>query len=237
MRRQNGLDRIIHTFQHRWETDRQFRAALSGVLALALLLSLCACLGVATTVTNVELANFSGTGQSASNGGSLNTGTGPLTGNQPIPTNTVAPWASPSFPQASPNPNSQTPAPSPTPSPTPTDPPTATPCTSNCGGGGGGGSSGTVTAASWSPNPWNPGSGGSVTIHTSSPNIQLLVFSIQYPGGNPIVVNAFGTTDGSGNFVYNVSVPSGVGSGQVDLYIKANFSDGLAQAHIFVPVA
>jgi len=227
---------MVYNFQHRWETDRQFRAALSGVLALVALLALCACLGVATTFANVALANFGNAGQNGSNGGSLNTGTGPLTGSQAIPTNTVPLWSPPNIPPASPNPNSQTPAPSPTPSPTPTDPPTATPCASNCGGGGGG-SSGTVTAAAWSPSPWKPGSNGSVTIHTSSPNVQLLVFSIQYPGGSPIVVNVFGTTDGSGNYVYSVSVPAGVGNGQVDLFVKANFSDGLVQTHIFVPVA
>ena len=228
---------MVYNFQHRWETDRQFRAALSGALALVLLLSLCLCLGVATTFANMELANFGNAGQSASNGGSLNTGTGPLSGSQPIPTNTIASWPSPNVPAVSPNPNSQTPPPSPTPSPTPTDPPTSTPCTSNCGGGGGGGGGGTVTASAWSPNPWQPGGSGSVTLHTSSPNIQLLIFSVQYPGGSAIVVNVFGQTDGSGNYVYNVSVPGGVGSGNVDIYIKANFPGGLVQAHVFVPVS
>src|SRR5579862_4835380 len=145
MRRQNPLDRYVHSFQHRWETDRQFRAALSGVLALVMVIGLCSCVGVATAFTNVTLANFSALRSSGgANTQTLNTGSHAYTVPTSFPTATVPPWAPQVSPNASPIPNSKTPQPSPSPSPTdsPTPSgggggPTATPCTGNCGGGGG----------------------------------------------------------------------------------------------------
>ena len=38
---ENPLDHLIHRFQHRWETNPQFRAAMSGVLGLSLIIFLC----------------------------------------------------------------------------------------------------------------------------------------------------------------------------------------------------
>src|SRR5258707_12299956 len=56
------LDSLVYGFQHRWETNPQYRAAVSGVAGLAMVLVLCACLGVLTTAANAALAGFGGGG-------------------------------------------------------------------------------------------------------------------------------------------------------------------------------
>src|SRR5512146_1635886 len=41
MGRRSWLDSIVYRFQHHWETNPQYRAAVSGVVGLVLILSLC----------------------------------------------------------------------------------------------------------------------------------------------------------------------------------------------------
>src|SRR5215831_18654203 len=51
---ENPLDHLIHRFQHRWETNPQFRAAMSGVLGLSLIIFLCVgVVGVNAAATRV----------------------------------------------------------------------------------------------------------------------------------------------------------------------------------------
>ncbi len=123
MRRLSWLDSLVYGFQHRWETNPQYRAAVSGVVGLLTILMLCACLGVLTTVANATLAGF-GAGSSGGVLVSTDTGTGKLAAGQKFPTATP-----PTLPAgalaAGAIPNSQTPKPGPTEAPTPTDTPTA----------------------------------------------------------------------------------------------------------------
>src|SRR5258707_5770693 len=78
------LDSLVYGFQHRWETNPQYRAAVSGVAGLAMVLVLCACLGVLTTAANAALAGF---GVGGGNGllHTNDTGTGQLAAGREIP--------------------------------------------------------------------------------------------------------------------------------------------------------
>src|SRR5260221_181515 len=120
------LDDLVERFRHRWETDRQYRAAASGVLGVVVLVVLCSCAGIVSTVTNNVLAS----------GGFLSSGTPNSVGTQStsntvlqsavFPTETIPAWTPGVIPGAPPVPNSQTPVPIPTAVPSPTDLPTAT---------------------------------------------------------------------------------------------------------------
>src|SRR5258708_5507531 len=59
-RRISWVDNLVYRFQHRWETNPQYRAAASGVAGVAMILVLCACLGILTTAANAALAGFGG---------------------------------------------------------------------------------------------------------------------------------------------------------------------------------
>jgi hypothetical protein len=164
MNYENPLDHTIHRFQHRWETDRQFRAAMSGVFGLLLIVVLCA--GVSTLdMAATRVLAAVGINAAAPNAPSqINKDTGlVITGNQPINTPTVPTWSVPIIPQASPLASSGTPAPSPTPSPTPTDVPTHGTCTSNCGGAP------TVVVTAYTiPSNWKTGLPATIYFHTAS---------------------------------------------------------------------
>src|SRR5215813_5587635 len=54
----NPLDRIIQRWQHQWETNRQFRAAWSGVAGLLIVVGLCACMGTVSTVVSAAVAGL-----------------------------------------------------------------------------------------------------------------------------------------------------------------------------------
>src|SRR5579862_857172 len=241
MRRQNPLDRYVHSFQHRWETDRQFRAALSGVLALVMVIGLCSCVGVATAFTNVTLANFSALRSSGgANTQTLNTGSHAYTVPTSFPTATVPPWAPQVSPNASPIPNSKTPQPSPSPSPTdsPTPSgggggPTATPCTGNCGGGGG---NDTLVSTGHSPSTWKAGQQASISFHASEGDVGL-VFIINFPGSGSYIDGTPYTTDSKCDFTYTITVPAGVTAGTADIYVQAHYSDGVSTFHFYVPCA
>src|SRR5258707_14976811 len=84
-RRISWLDSLVYGFQHRWETNPQYRAAASGVAGLAMVLVLCACLGILTTVANAALAGFGG-GNGDGLLGTDDTGTSRLAPGQKFPT-------------------------------------------------------------------------------------------------------------------------------------------------------
>ncbi|HEX5548969.1 MAG TPA: hypothetical protein VFX24_16305, partial [Ktedonobacterales bacterium] len=124
------LEQAIRRFQGRWETNRQFRAMASGVIGLVMIVALCSCMGVVTTVANSALAGFSAARDSGTTG-NTNTGTGLIKGVPTFPTATAPSWQQSGVPPYTIIPNSQTPVPK------PTDPPTATPGNGGPGGPGG----------------------------------------------------------------------------------------------------
>ncbi|SRR5579875_359204 len=227
MRRRNPLDRYVEAFQHRWETDRQYRAALSGVFALVAVIGLCSCVGVATAFTNMALARFgSGTTSGQNNTGSLLTGSNTYSVPTSFPTDTVAPWAPQVSPIASPIPNSKTPVPSPSPSPTPTDMPTqpagptATPCTSNCGGG-----NDTLVMTGHTPPVWIAGQKATISLHANAGGVQM-VFDITFPGSGFYTNGTPYTANANGDYTYSVTVPAGTTAGPADIYVLTQFPDG-----------
>src|SRR5579872_3456528 len=211
IRRPSWLDQWVYRFQHRWETNPQYRAAVSGVCGLVLIVLMCSCTGILATVTNAAFAGAGG-----SNGGSGNTNTGAATvqAQATFPTATIPPYTVSTIPAGN-IPNSQTPGPTPTEPPTPTEVPTATPCQSNCGGGGGGNDH---ISATHSPSTWIAGQQGTLFIHTTQPNIGFaLIFNL--PGAGTDLREPAGQTDASGNATYVYNIPSSVtkGTGQVTL--------------------
>src|SRR5258708_9652521 len=86
-RRISWVDNLVYRFQHRWETNPQYRAAASGVAGVAMILVLCACLGILTTAANAALAGF-GVGDGNGLLGTNDTRTGQLAAGQEIPTAT-----------------------------------------------------------------------------------------------------------------------------------------------------
>ncbi len=136
MTRKTWIDDFLERFQHRWETNSQYRAAMSGVLGLVFLITICACVGVVSTGANSVL-HAMGIGSTANDGPGQTGSTGSdIKGVVTFAVTTVTPGPAGSIPFAT-IPTSGTPIPTATPSPTPTDTATATPCVSNCGGGGG----------------------------------------------------------------------------------------------------
>jgi len=168
---ENPLDHLIHRFQDRWETNPQFRAAMSGVLGLSLIIFLCVGVaGVNAAATRVLAAV--GFGAAGGNQTNLDPGGQIVNGNWTFYTPTVQDWKGGATPGSSPIANSQTPQPSPTPTATPPDAPTATPCRgSNCGGGGKGTLSATFSPATWK----NGDTTRTITFTASSPNAGLNV--------------------------------------------------------------
>jgi hypothetical protein len=239
LRRPSVLDRTLQQWQHRWETNPQFRAAWSGVAGLVIVLSLCACLGTVSTLVSRTVAGFTGaSGSSQTSSGTPDTSTGQIGAAQSFPTFTSPPLPPPSIPAAGKIPNSQTPFPSPTAQPTPTDGPTATPCAPDCGGGGGGGGGGVVTGFP-TPTVWTGGTSVHFTVHTSlhngqpAPNVGLALI-ITFPGGGTFLDENGEQTDGSGNYTSSINVPNGIKSGKADVYIQANFSGTVVSQHIKV---
>lgn len=120
--RASWLDHIVYSFQHRWETNPQYRAAVSGVVGLVLVVMMCACTGVVSAATSAALAGIGIGGSGATNssgGGNLSTGTNPITHAKTFPTSTIVlnPGSMPGVSQLQ---NSNTPAPHPTATPTDT---------------------------------------------------------------------------------------------------------------------
>ncbi|HLZ24243.1 MAG TPA: hypothetical protein VKQ30_19190 [Ktedonobacterales bacterium] len=166
IRRPSWLDQWVYRFQHRWETNAQYRAAVSGVCGLLLIVLMCSCTGILATVTN---SAFAGAGGGNSGGlGNTNTGAANVQAQATFPTMTIPPYTVSTI-QAGSIPDSQTPPPGPT--ATPTDLP-ATPTDTPGGGGGGpqGACSGASGGGTWqlSPCPQTHGQSGSLIIQDAA---------------------------------------------------------------------
>jgi hypothetical protein len=233
MHYENPLDNIIHRFQHRWETDRQYRAAMSGVFGLLLIFVLCSGVGLLDMGATRVLAAVGIGGTTADQGGGSSqqdSETGVKVGNSEVfPTPGVPTWAAPLIPAASPNPSSGTPAPTPTPSPTPTDVATTGPCKTNCGGG-----ARVAVTGSTSPTHWLLGQPASIYFFTSNtsdgsalPNDGINAF-IHWPNGAQWLsadpqFHAPASTDSTGNATWTITVPTtGQCGGTVKIDISAN---------------
>ena len=228
MRRRSGLDRLIFRFQDRWETNRQFRAMLSGLLGLVMIVALCSCMGVVTTVANSTFANVSAARNAGASTTTQNndTGIGQIKGIPTFPTSTVPPWQQSGPPTYGVIPDSQTPVPSPTAQPSPTDPPTATPCASNCGGGGGGGGGGFGATVTGAPTPavWKAGTAAAFTV-TSHPGGVGLAIIITFPGGATVLDENGETTDPTtGLYTSHFTVPGGTSAGNADVWVQAYYN-------------
>lgn len=188
MRRPTWLDQIVYSFQHRWETNPQFRAMASGLVGLVLILIMCSCMGVLNATANSALAaiGLGGTGSSAGAQGTLNTGTNQANGYQPIPTPSVVYPTGVVPPQVS-VPQSQTPPPYPTATSTAT--PTDTPSPGG-GGGGGGHCSGGGSGTSWSFNPCPPVHSQSVTFSLSAPGYGGQQIHVEVSCGTTLIGSA-----------------------------------------------
>jgi hypothetical protein len=221
MRRRSGLDRLIYRFQDRWETNSQFRATLSGVLGLVMIVALCSCMGVVTTVANNALAGVNG---SRNGSGNNNTGTGLIKGVPTFPTSTVPAWPQTGAPPYGIIPDSQTPFPKATQQPTDTP---------HSGGGGGPTTcNGSQGGSTWrlDPCPQVAGQGGTLTI--SAP---------RYPGASLNIVLSLGSCDkctylftpqqgykldANGGSTIQYTVPSGAANSQVPISGMINIGGG-----------
>jgi hypothetical protein len=216
MSTRNALDQLLQRFQHRWETDRQWRAAMSGVLALLSLVLLCSCVGLMGSTLSRVLGpaglGLVDLGQPAGDSGTPNTGAKLVNGVLTFPTPTAV-WTVGAVPAVSPIANSQTPIPSPTspPTATPTPTPTSGPgCHGNCGGPPP--TNVTLTVVGHSPSKWADGVTASISVHTSAPN-DGYGFIMLFPTGQTwLSANTDPNglqTDGSGNGTYTFTIPGG----------------------------
>lgn len=219
MRRPSALDQMVRNFQHRWETNPQFRATWSGALGLALIVSMCACLGIALTFSSSIASRLGG---SSANGSAVTFSNYGSDTSPNFPTATIPPWTNQNQPADAPIPPSTTAAPTPTLLPTATDVPTAPP--NPGGGGGGGGGGGNVTITGTNPSPLKGGGTGYVLVHSSQPNANVEL-NINWPNGAHDFPAGFVKTGGDGNGSVAVTVPGGCsGSGQV--MISSDISGG-----------
>ena len=212
IRRPSWLDHWVYGFQHRWETSPQYRAAVSGVCGLLLIVLMCSCMGVVATVTNTAFASIGG--GSGGGAGNTNTGTRQLTNQQTFPTFTLAPYSVSTIPAGSVA-NSQTPAPGPT--ATPTDLPATATDTPGGGGGPQGACSGTSGGGTWqfSPCPQTHGQSGSLIIDDPAyPNHTVnIVLSFGQCSGNVSCTYLYTPAqgyhlDGSGHLLLTYTVPA-----------------------------
>jgi hypothetical protein len=218
------LENAIRRFQDRWETNSQFRAMLSGVLGIVMVVALCSCMGIVTTVANSALAGVNAS-RDANGSGNSNTGTGLIKGVPTFPTSTVAPWQQSGVPPYSIIPNSQTPVPAPTQQPT---------ATSDSGGGGGGvpttcnGSQGTNTWA-LTPCPQLAGQAGTLTIAAPKHPSATLNILISFGCANCTLLftpQQGYKLDAAGNAVINYTVPAAAANSQVPISGMINISGG-----------
>jgi hypothetical protein len=219
------LEQAIRRFQDRWETNRQFRAMASGVIGLVMIVALCSCMGVVTTVANSALAGFSAARDSGTTG-NTNTGTGLIKGVPTFPTATAPSWPQSGVPPYTIIPNSQTPVPQ------PTQPPTATP-----GNGGPGGPGGLPTTCNgggkntWAltPCPQVHGQAGTLTISAPShPNATLNIL-ISFGCGSCTLLftpQQGYKLDASGNATVNYTVPAAAAGSQVPISGMINIGGG-----------
>jgi len=229
MQGRSWIDRLAFTFHHRWETDAHYRAVVSGFAGLLVVVAVCSCLVLVSSVTGAVLARMGLTGsQTASFSGSQNTGTQQLHGLEKFPTPTFGQTSQNQPPPVGTIPSSQTPVPSPTDLPSPTPLPTTAGCGNNCqggGGGNGGGAVGSVTI-SGSPDPWIAGQQDSVVVHTSLPNIPIGIIVSNLPGGGTALQEGQYNTDSSGNYTYTFNCPASTSSGTAKVTVILNWPGG-----------
>jgi hypothetical protein len=229
------LDQMVERFRHRWETNPQYRAAFSGVVGLVVLVALCSCAGIVSSVTNRVLAN---TGFSSSNAVGPLSGSGPiLQGASHFPTETVPAWQAGQIPAGPPIPNSGTPYPSPTKPPTPTVQPSPTGFPG--GGGGGGGQTPACSGSNkngsltWALSPCPVPAGSTLTLTITAPNLNgqspNILFSL---GACPSTVTCFWDytpgqfTVSGGQIVLTFAVPIQAAHNPVNITGSVSFSSG-----------
>jgi len=158
------LDRFVRRFQDRWETNAQYRAAVTGVVGLGMVLLLCVCMLLVATTANSALASFGLTSSNNNADVNSNTGTNKVQQAASFPTATFAPFQTPAIPPVGTIASSQSPQPNATPTDTPNDAtPTDTPGGGNnapfiCSGGGSG------VTWTFNPCPLMVGQSGTLTI-------------------------------------------------------------------------
>ena len=93
---------MVRRFQDRWETDPQYRALVSGVVGLMLVVTLCACTGLLTLEGNTLLASV-GLTNSSSGGNNItdNSGSATVPAGASFPTATFGPVYSQATPGVS----------------------------------------------------------------------------------------------------------------------------------------
>jgi hypothetical protein len=229
--RVNALDQMVHRFQDRWETDHQFRTMVSGVLGLVMIVALCSCMGVVTTVANSALAGVSAARDTNASAQNNSTGIGQIKAQPTVPTATVAPWPQSGPPAYTIIPSSQTPVPSATVEATATSTPNLS------GGPTGGGTlpttcQGSQGGSAWQliPCPQRAGQGGTLVI--SAP---------KYPNAALNIVLSLGSCDNctylftpqqgykldaTGNASISYTVPAGAANSTVPISGMINISGG-----------
>lgn len=206
VRQVSWLDSAVRRFEHRWQTNAQYRAAVSGVVALVFLLVICSCAGITSTVANSVLA--SGGGSHVNTEGQ--TGTGNLAASTAHPTYTLPPNSFNGLPAVSPIASSQTPPPG----ATPTDVPSPTPTPTNTPTGGGGNlpttCNGGNNGGSWafSPCPLVHGQGFSLSVSAPGEGGHSMYVVIDFSSASSCTLLLYPTLDSSGNWGYSGSVPA-----------------------------
>jgi hypothetical protein len=173
------LDQLVDRFRQRWETNKQYRAAFSGVVGLMVLIALCSCAGIVSSVTSSVLAN-GGFGSNSTVGLSTGSNSQVIHGASLFPTETIPAWQPGQVPNGPPVPNSGTPIPTPTHPPTPTAAPSPTDYPTPPGGGGGGGysptCSGSKGSTTWAFTPCPVLAGQPFTLTISAPSYKNAAF-------------------------------------------------------------
>jgi hypothetical protein len=160
MRRESWLDHIVYGFQHQWETKPQYRAAVTGVIGLVVVLTMCSAMLLLSTSANSALAAIGLGAANSAPAGTPNTGTKGVNGYLQFQTPVVT-YPPQSPPVVATIPQSQTPLPGPTATDTPQATDTPPPGQQgSCNGG--------QSGVSWSYSPCSPVHGQTVTLTITS---------------------------------------------------------------------
>jgi len=230
--RQSWLDQFVRRFQDRWETNPQYRALVSGLVGLVLILTLCVCTGLMTVASNNVLASIGLTNGSSNTNINTDTGTNNVKQASSFPTATFGPFNPQSTPVGSPLASSQTPPPNATATQA-GDNPTATPTTGSintaqfiCTGTGSG------ITWTFSPCPLVHGYGGTLTISAPAyPNTgtNIIVNFGNCPKGDCTIDDSPAQgfqTNGSGVEILSFTVARDVEVGGPPVTGEINLSSG-----------
>lgn len=242
------LDQLVDRFRHRWETNRQYRAAFSGVVGLVVLIALCSCAGIVSSVTTRVLAT-SGFGSSDGVGPLSGVGGPAVFGAQHFPTETLPAWQPGQIPNGPPIPNSGTPYPSPTHPPTPTAAPSPTGFPTPPGGGGGGGVPTTCSGSKKDGGATDTWSFSSCPVPAGQ-NVTLSIYAPGHPNGQVSVLVNFGCSsagctnpantpynlDGSGSLSISIPVPAAAANSKTPISGFANILGGASLSIYAAPV-